>query len=292
MKKHRHIFLLCTLLAFSMPFSASAKTTEYHTEVINEIGLGDVSIGLKEYTLDKDGDKIPYENRHAMLPGQRVDRMIYVENKANSAWVRIKLEYTSKDGIKGMGDQLMNVESDDWLPIGGYWYYRKPLAKGETVAFMDKMIIPPEWDESYSEKSFSVIVTAEAVQEQNFVPDFQSEDPWFGTVIETCVHTTYDTKNVGTQDFSIAFESGAEGLVKVGDDFFSNWGTLMPGDVVSDHVTQKNAYSRPVRMFFRTETVADDMLLQALKLQIKQAIPFCMMAPWTEQSKKMWRLRC
>lgn len=114
-----------------------------------------------------------------------------------------------------------------------------------------------------------MILTADAVQEANFTPDWNAGDPWFGTVIETCVHTSYDPKLAGSQVFSVVFENGADGLVKTGEDFFSNWASLMPGDTVSGQVTLKNSYRRTVTMYFKTETIADDALLKALNLEIK-----------------------
>lgn len=65
------------------------------------------------------------------------------------------------------------------------------------------------------------------------------------------------------------FENGADGLVKTGEDFFSNWASLMPGDTVSGQVTLKNSYRRTVAMYFKTESIADDALLKVLHLEIK-----------------------
>lgn len=114
-----------------------------------------------------------------------------------------------------------------------------------------------------------MILTADAVQEANFTPNWNASDPWFGTVIETCVHTSYDPKLTGNQVFSVVFENGADGLVKTGEDFFSNWASLMPGDTVSGQVTLKNSYRRTVTMYFKTESIADDALLKVLHLEIK-----------------------
>lgn len=252
-----------------MPLTAFAAVSTYETEVINTVGVGDVNISLSEYELDDNGNEIPYENQKQVLPGQKVDKIVRITNKANTAWIRAKLEYTSADGINRLSDEMVSLSSDRWIKAGDYYYYKEALDKNASIDFIDKVMIPPEWDESYAEKSFSIVVTANAVQTKNFTPDFTSDDPWFGTVIETCVHSAYDTKNVGQQDFSVSFEGGAEGLVKVGDNFFGNWGTLMPGDVVTDTVDVKNSYHKPVTMYFRTETIADDILLKALKLQIK-----------------------
>lgn len=264
----RKIFLLAALLSLLVSGMASAATS-YETEVINNVGIGDISISLKEFELDEDGNEIPYENDKVVLPGQKVDKIVRITNEANTAWIRAKLEYTSDDGIRGLSDQMVTLDSDEWIKAGDYFYYPVPVEKDSSIDFVKEVRIPTEWDESYADKSFSIIVTADAVQTDNFTPDFTSEDPWFGTVIETCVHTVYSPVQAGKTAFSVAFEGGAEGLVRTGDDFFSNWGELMPGDTVSDTVQIKNSYSRPVTIYFWTETIADDMLLKALQLEIK-----------------------
>lgn len=262
------ICLLAALLSLLVSGTASAATS-YETEVINNVGIGDISISLEEFELDGDGNEVPYENDKVVLPGQKVDKIVRITNEANTAWIRAKLEYTSDDGIRGLSDHMVTLDSDEWIKAGEYYYYSAPVEKDSSIDFVREVRIPTEWDESYADKSFSVIVTADAVQTDNFTPDFTSGDPWFGTVIETCVHTVYSPVQAGETAFSVVFEGGAEGLVRTGDDFFSNWGELMPGDTVSDTVQIKNSYSRPVTIYFRTETIADDMLLKALQLEIK-----------------------
>ena len=162
---------------------------------------------------------------------------------------------------------LLNL-GDDWVKCGDYYYYTKPVKHGEAAEFLKSVSIPAEWTEALSEKDQKINFTADAVQEKNFTPNFKSDDPWFGTVIEQSVTDAYTVPVTSNNPFSVAYEGGAAGLVKVGDDFFSNWGTLMPGDVVSGKVTISNKYAQSVKIYFRTDTIADDNLLQKLHLKI------------------------
>lgn len=246
-----------------------AYAGEYTTEVTNNVTLGDVSISLSEYELDEDGKEVPYQNDKQVLPGQTVDKIVRITNNANASWIRVKVEYTSEEGLDSLTDDELTLADGDWEKIGDYYYYKKPVAKDESVDFLKRVQIPASWDSTYAEKGFSMILTADAVQEANFTPDWNASDPWFGTVIETCVHTSYDPKLAGNQAFSVVFENGADGLVKTGEDFFSNWASLMPGDTVSGQVTLKNSYRRTVAMYFKTESIADDALLKVLHLEIK-----------------------
>lgn len=257
---------MCSVLTMT---PCMAYAGEYTTEVTNSVTLGDVSISLSEYELDEDGKEVPYQNDKQVLPGQTVDKIVRITNNANASWIRVKAEYTSEEGLDSLSDEELTLAGGDWEKIGDYYYYKKPVAKDESVDFLKRVKIPASWDSTYAEKGFSIILTADAVQEANFTPDWSAGDPWFGTVIETCVHTSYDPKLAGNQTFSVMFENGADGLVKTEEDFFSNWTSLMPGDTVSGQVALKNNYRRTVTMYFKTETIADDALLKALHLEIK-----------------------
>lgn len=257
---------MCSVLTMT---PCMAYAGEYTTEVTNSVTLGDVSISLSEYEPDEDGKEVPYQNDKQVLPGQTVDKIVRITNNANASWIRVKAEYTSEEGLDSLSDNELTLADGDWEKIGDYYYYKKPVAKDESVDFLKRVKIPASWDSTYAEKGFSMILTADAVQEANFTPDWNAGDPWFGTVIETCVHTSYDPKLAGNQTFSVMFENGADGLVKTEEDFFSNWTSLMPGDTVSGQVALKNNYRRTVTMYFKTETIADDALLKALHLEIK-----------------------
>lgn len=268
MKKTKLILPVMLLTMSSVPFSSFAAA--YTTEVTNNISLGDVNISIHEYEYDKNGNEVEYKDEKMIVPGQRIDKIIRINNNANAVWLRAKLEYSDCGSFQGLSDSDIELASSDWIKIGDYFYCTVPINAKTDKDFVKAVNIPTEWDESRSNQIFSIYTTVEAVQEANFTPDFTKSDPWFGTVIESCVHTTYDiSTETGDQPFSVVFENGAEGLVKVGDDFFSNWPSLMPGDTVSDTVTIGNNYSRPMTIFFRTETIADDDLIGKVHLTIK-----------------------
>lgn len=266
----KRIYLMIPAMCCALVMTpCMAYAGEYTTEVTNNVTLGDVSISLSEYELDEDGKEVPYQNDKQVLPGQTVDKIVRITNNANASWIRVKVEYTSEEGLDSLSDDELILADGDWEKSGDYYYYKKPVAKDESVDFLKRVQIPASWDSTYAEKGFSMILTADAVQEANFTPNWNASDPWFGTVIETCVHTSYDPKLTGNQVFSVVFENGADGLVKTGEDFFSNWASLMPGDTVSGQVTLKNSYRRTVTMYFKTESIADDALLKVLHLEIK-----------------------
>ena len=255
------------LSAIVVGMSTVPAYAQSEVSVINHIGIGNVNIELTKSSLDKDGRKTAFDDEQVVVPGQTVDEIVEVNNLANDAWIRMKVTFDGSE-IQGLDDSLLSI-SDNWIKRGEYYYYTKPVDRGDSAEFMENVKIPTTWDESLSDQKMELHFTADAVQIKNFTPDFDSEDPWFGTVIERSITDEYIIPGEKHDLFSVAYEGGAAGLVKVGDDFFSNWGDLMPGDVVSDEVTVANRYAKPVSIYFRTETIADDKFLKELNLQIK-----------------------
>lgn len=259
--------LLCML--FSMPAQAAEST--YKTEVQNNIKLGQVAIELKEYELDTNGKEVPYQNdKKDILPGQKISKIVRITNNGNDAWIRVKVEYSSNDGIKGLSDDNIVLSGDKWERHGDYYYYKEPVKKDASIDFMKEVVFPVEWGNDYVEKHLSINISADAVQTDNFTPDFTSDDPWFGTLIEERVYEPFTNENTSSDKFSVEFRNGADGLVRIGDDFFHNFGTALPGDTLTDYVTIGNNYHRQVHIYFNTETIdPDNEFLKKLKLTIK-----------------------
>ncbi len=247
---------------------AFAFQRSYETEVINNVSIGDISIDLAVYEDDGPEGEAGYQNSGMVLPGQTVSRIVQITNLANPAWVRVRLEFLADEDIFSFPESFITPADERWVWRGGAWYYTSPLGKGEKVDFMKELRIPTFWGDELAGCDFTLVITAEAVQEANFDPDFDSQDPWFGTLIETCVHTACEPAPPRQGTFTVSFEGGAEGLVKTGDDFFENFGSLMPGDDVSDVLRLKNDYSKPVTIYFRSEGPADDILARMVKLTI------------------------
>lgn len=254
------------ILGTFMPVTAFA--TEYKTDVISTIKTGDISIHLQDFEIGKNGRERIYADKKLILPGQTISKITRITNEGNAAWIRIKPEWRGDEALNLSLDMIGGI-SDDWKQIGDYFYCTKPLEVGESVDFGKTISFPPEWTEAVSNQSFYLYTQVDAVQEANFTPNWNSEDPWFGTVIEQCSHTVHPVSTKGNQQFSISFEGGAEGLIHIGDDFFSNFGNLMPGDKLSETIKIGNNYSQPVSLYFSADQVDNNDILKKITLEIK-----------------------
>lgn len=259
--------------ADSGPAEDHNEYSDYYDEVTNKGKTGDIDIDIEEMQTDPaTGEEVPYEHEKTVLPGQDISKIVRVENKAEPAYIRLSVSYVSDGSLEWLSDEALQLDETaaaKWKKIGDYWYYTEPVPAGEKVPFMNGFTVPGSLTNEFAGEEFNVNITVDAVQSTHFDPDFDSDDPWFGTVIEQCEHSDgYDPGEEGDEVFSVEFEGGAEGLVRVGEDFFSNWTRLMPGDSLTDEVEIRDAYG-PVAIYFRTETLEEDPLLSSLEIEIK-----------------------
>ena len=265
-KKYFIVAGVALMLGAIMPVPVMAA--EYQTEVISSVKTGDISVHIRDYEVGENGKEKAHQDNKQILPGE-ISKITRIVNQGNSAWVRIKPEWKGDEAL-GLSLDMIGGISSDWKQIGEYFYCLKPLGEGESVDFGKTIHFPESWTESTAEKTFYLYTQADAVQEANFTPDWSSEDPWFGTVIEQCSHTVHPVSEKGNEQFSVNFEGGAEGLVRVGEDFFSNFGDLMPGDKLTETVKIGNNYNGKVSIYFSAENIDNVEILKKIALEIRK----------------------
>lgn len=231
------------------------------TSVTNQGKVGAVDIELHQ--------SFPKEQT-TLLPGQTVSIKSSIENKDEPAWIRVKLEYPSsgKEGLKELEDKFITFADGAWEKIGSYYYLKEPVDSGDTVSFTEALQFPGDWDNTMVNATLGMIFTSEAIQEKNFTPDFTSDDPWHGAVIEAFDGNDYTRKEEGSEQFSVIYENGSKGMIHVGDDFFSNWENLMPGDELDGEATIENHMNLPVEIYFEAESSGNSDLLDQIGITI------------------------
>ena len=159
---------------------AIGGTLAYFTDTdsaANVITMGKVDISLVEKT-DATGEKeytdgLTYSD---VQPGQVLSKKPIVKMASNSqpAYIRVRINMSSADA------ELSRHLSEIGLDTTG-WIYVQP---GANTTVFTKVSIPKDWGNMLVNKSFSIKITAEAVQASYFSPDFNSKtDPWHGVMI-------------------------------------------------------------------------------------------------------------
>lgn len=269
MKKHRYRGLLSLVLAAFIlclsPVSVYASGYSDHTEVAKKVRIGAVDIELHQ--------KFP-ETVTMVVPGQVVSLESSVENRGKAAWIRVKLEYPAGQAAEGgilktIDDEFVQFADDGWKKIGDYHYYTKPVESGKTIPFTSSITFPTDWDNRQADMKMGVSFTAEGIQEKNFTPDFNSDDPWHGAVIEAFDGDEYREISEDYKQFSVQYKNGVEGLLHLEDSFFNYKDDLMPGDKLTGEATITNRMNIPVKVFFEMKNEGDSELLKDLELSIK-----------------------
>lgn len=267
-KKKLFICLIC--LSALMCGSGSLMLAMPETSVTNNFTTGIVDIELDEYQM-KDGKEGPYADAEDILPGQAISKIPRIHNAGNDCYVRAKLtlQGTEQDiGVFGMGEDWEKAED-------GYFYYREILKTGEDTDLFQGIRIPEDFSQEEEGGTFSLRIGVDAIQSQNFRPDFGSDSPWGDVEIQECEKEgQYDIstfKKADSQSLQVTYQGGADKLAADPDDFFADFPVLLPGDSYSDAAEIRNEGDSPIKLYFRSEA-EDGGLLDKIQLTITSRI--------------------
>lgn len=289
--RHKKIW---TALCVSTLAIASAigvwAINESETSVENTISTSIVDIELENYT-KVDKKIIPLEEKEGSLvvmPGMKISQIPRITNKAINCYVRASIAIDNKNNV----NHPITVENisgftNDWIKSGSFYYYTKIFETGSTVDLFDTITVPEDWDTQYTEENeikdyytkndWDITVKVDAIQSQNFTPDFEIENPWGEEgkdfEIQECLHEDgYDvsTFKVNTpSELSVIFEGDSKKLIASPEDFFSGFATLTPGDTMDGTFTLKNTADSNQTFYFKTEVMEpENDLLNKIQLAI------------------------
>lgn len=244
----------------------AARGAAYRSE--NHLETGYVDIELSEYTIE-DGKRVPSDGYFPnILPGQEVSKIPVITNLGTEAYVRAKMdfhdtEYLGETEIFGI-DEAWEHGRD------GYYYLKKPLKTGESIDFFRGLNIPIDLPRESEGRTFTLSVTAEAVQVPHFTPDYDSPYPWGETVVLEAMDCSgrTDRETIGNA-LHLIYQGNEAGFVANTSDFFENLPVLYPGDSYSDVLKLSNLTEKPLRLYFRQEIPGDTGLLEKLRLNIR-----------------------
>ncbi len=258
--------LAVTALSLSM-MGIPTSVPAYAGTVDAILKTGGVQISLEQKMLDENGDRVDPYDVH-LHPTEEVSYIVSVKNAFSPSYIRVKVNYTGE--FDGIDDTMLRGVSDKWVKRGAYWYYTEPVGTASLTDFCTSLVMP-EFPESTG-VPVSVTVDADAVQAANFSPDFSSETPWGDVEIQS--HTEFDDSvrtDSGDSGFHITFEDLQDGEMNESDDLFKNFHSLMPGDTVSENMTIKNEYDRPIAIRLTADNSdGDDSLNEWVNVEIKR----------------------
>ena len=157
----------------------------------NVITMGHVDIELTEPSWEGGMEGISN-----IVPGQSIkkDPTVTLQEGSLDAYVRIKLEIEGLEETQAK-EVLDGIQiNEGWKVVDGYYYYENKLTKEtkEAVLFHE-VIIPYSWNNAMAEKTFDIVVSAEAVQADHLQEDFFNEDGSWNITTEEILK--YESEN-------------------------------------------------------------------------------------------------
>ena len=258
--------ILCLILCLVF-LSSTAVFAREEISVTNHIETGVIDIELDEYQSRDDGGLVPWEDKTKILPGDEISKIPRITNKGYDCYVRAKLNFSS-DAIS---DYYYGLGKNWVLCKDGYLYYTDVLKHGEYTDIFQGIKIPTDFSQDFEEETFQLVIDADAIQIQNFVPDYDAEHPWGDVKIERCIQDgSYNIQNLATSNpksFEIQYDKASKSLIKNADDLFENIPVLFPGDTYSDILELENTSSNKVKLYFNTYSESSK-LLDGIQLKI------------------------
>lgn len=282
-KYYRRVLLLGIMAVVLGVFSKARQVWAEDSEisVTNTLETGTVEIDLAQWMMEKNRE-VPWENSQEILPGDEISLIPRITNLGADCYVRVWVSFDMEKKVEDpIGYEDLTGIGEDWLRIGNCFYYKKILKTNQHTDLFGGYRIPAGWntryDESgnivdyYTDNKLTVRFTADAIQSQNFTPDFQSETPWGEVDIQECKSRdgyefrTYETAKKTL--LSVVYEAEADKLLAQPENFFENLGMLMPGDQVRDSIRLENKNNTAV-LYFKTEVLEEKEILEEIELKI------------------------
>lgn len=194
MNKKKLLVLLTSLTLVAVV--GIGATLAYFTDsdaATNVITMGHVDVDLEEPNFDPDDDDDTIED---VTPGQEIvkDPTIKVVEGSEDAYIRAKIELSSNLNAEQAKELMNGIKiKDGWyLSADGYYYYNEvvtsetkterkyPTEDGyateevDGVVLFDIVSIPETWGNEVADMTFKIIVSAEAIQADNFEPTVEN----------------------------------------------------------------------------------------------------------------------
>ena len=264
-KKKKIILTACLLTVLLFGILTIQAMTE--TRVTNPVHTGVVDIDLEEYQINEKGEEVLWQDNPTVLPGMTISKIPRISNLGYDCYVRAKMEFD----IEGMDQSYQELGSDWFLGKDGYYYCKKILQHGETTDIFQSIKIPEDFPQEMEEKQLHLEITTDAIQSENFSPDFDSQKPWGDVEIQDCKETgPYEINTVTKKDaLSVVYQGKSKELFADPDNFFINFSDMMPGDVYQDEAVIHNNSDKSIKLFFAQETNSSSDLLSRIRLTIQ-----------------------
>lgn len=154
--------VLCIGLATTLAYFTDSDTQT------NTVVMGNVDITLTEPEFSKNTDN----TISGVVPRQEItkDPTITVVKDSSDAYIRLALSYEGLTEEQANEIKSLIPLNAGWKLVGNYIYF-KDVVSAENVKTAFNTVVIPDWGNDVKDLNFKIIVKAEAVQADYFVPE-------------------------------------------------------------------------------------------------------------------------
>lgn len=164
----------------------------------NYIQIGKVDIEIQEYTINNNGDKIKWEDKKNIVPGEKINKIYEIScvKGSTDCYIRAKVDIKSKNKLPC---NILNIDTNKWYycEYDGFWYYKEALTADNKGAILyTQLNLPESFNNEYALEEFEISIKAEAIQSKKNTSNFNNDitKPWLGITeneIEEFTYTEY-----------------------------------------------------------------------------------------------------
>lgn len=269
-KRIRKVIIAAVILILLSAVSISAFM---ETSVTYRFSSGKADVHLEEYTM-KNGERVPWENGATVMPGGYLWKIPIIVNDGAACYIRTSVNFESErpssqpltvDSLDGIGEQ--------WIRQGDFFYYKEVLKEEQQVVFFEGIHIPETWEMGTDDgNDWNVDVKVEAVQAENFIPDFSSQDPWHmeeeNYEIQKAAEDTPTSEQPEINPVVFEIASEESGFSVEIQDSLKNLGSFMPGDTKSGVVMIKNQTLQERKIKVYADLLEETLLMEQMEITI------------------------
>lgn len=259
-KKSILLYIFVVVLIATGSFVYAEKISEI--SFTNWFETGSVDVRIRQYEVTEKGEILSTPGQ--VMPNQDVSYIPRVMNLRAESYVRVKVVIQmDEETVNPISLENVLGLNKEWVQRGEYFYLTKSLKTNETSDLFSGFHVPKEWEQDTG-CGFTIHVTVDALQKAHVIPDFNSIAPWGTVKIE-------NAKQEDNIDYGIAKKKQVSPLMEYTEldglesktlDLFTNFNYFMAGNKYQDTLQIKNKSQRPIKLYFKTETIDMDLTSQ------------------------------
>lgn len=172
--------MCCVMVMFLCTPFIYAQSTHVFSFPNSTDGTGTLKIDLEQYEIDSNGNRVVAQSK-SVLPGEQVSYIPVIKNNGADCYVRLRttIEMEDREVDRAITHEDLYGLGPNWKQIGEYLYYTKILRRGESIDAFMGVEVPHVWTQRMHESSgFTLYEHADAIQSENYTPNFNSDTPW------------------------------------------------------------------------------------------------------------------